>query len=86
MEWSRLKREGAKTAAFAGLPDQETLYRPATANHVDQDHDNRHYQQDVNEPADRVRRYQSKQPQDQKNYRYRPEHLTSLLGPFYSGR
>jgi len=46
-------------------------------NDIDQDHHDRDDQENVNESAHRVRRDQSKKPEDKQNDCYGPEHFSS---------
>ena len=55
------------------------LNRPAALNDPDQDDDDREHQQDVDEPAQRIRRHQTEQPQDDENYGDGPKQIHFAL-------
>ena len=62
-------------AGFIGA----SLQSPAALDQIDNQHDNRQDEQDMNEAAQRVGADQSKQPEDQQNDKDGPEHK---VGPF----
>src|ERR1700738_4544232 len=59
------------------------LNRPAALNDADQDDDDRQHEQDVDEPAQRIRRHQTEEPQDDENYGDSPKQI-HFRAPFKS--
>src|SRR5271163_3735065 len=55
------------------------LYRSAALNHANQNHDDRHNQQDVDESTHGERRNQAQQPKNEQNNRKRPEQIHDRL-------
>ena len=53
--------------------------RSTSLNNVDQDDRERDDQENVNEATERIRRDDSKQPENQQNYKYCPEHFNPFL-------
>src|SRR5580704_13950087 len=56
-----------------------SLNRPAALNDANQDDDDRQHEQDVDEPAQRIRRHQTEQPQDDENYGDGPKQIHIAL-------
>src|SRR5659263_129567 len=54
-----------------------SLHSPSTLNDIDQHHHDRDDQENVNEPAHRVRGDQTYRPEDKQNNGYGPEHFSS---------
>src|SRR5260370_16357595 len=52
--------------------------RSTSLNNVDQDDSKRDHQENVNEAAERIGRDDAKQPENQQNYKYCPEHFYSF--------
>jgi hypothetical protein len=52
---------------------------PSASHEIQDEHHQRHDQQQVNETAHGVARNESDQPQDQQNYKNRPKHFRFLL-------
>jgi hypothetical protein len=69
-------------ALTANGSGEKRLHRISALNDPDQHGDNRKYQEDVNESAQRVRTDHTQQPQNQQNYSYGPEHLSFLVLSF----
>jgi hypothetical protein len=65
-----------KYAHRASENDLRKLSTPR--NDVDQDHDNRNYQQDVNKPSHGVTAHKSRQPQNYQDYSNGPQHIILL--------
>src|SRR6266496_6159281 len=57
-----------------------SLQWPSPLDQIDNQYHNRDDEQDVNKPAERVGADQSKQPQDQQNNKYCPEHRVVPFG------
>jgi hypothetical protein len=51
---------------------------PATGEEVDQDHNQRDHQQDMDYPSQRVTGYETEQPQKDQDYRYCEQHIFYL--------
>jgi hypothetical protein len=66
---------------WGGNPIRGTrsLNRPAALNDANQDDDDRQHEQDVDEPAQRIRRHQTEQPQDDENYGDGPKQIHIAL-------
>src|SRR5581483_4477669 len=66
------------------------LQRPAALDEIDDEHDDRDHQQDVNESSERVRADESEQPEHEENDEDSPEHSgpfrVEVLGRFVSCR
>jgi hypothetical protein len=58
------------------------LDRAAAGDELDEQNDQSQHQQDVNIGPDGVKAYETHQPQHQKNYKNRPEHVLILLASF----
>ena len=52
--------------------------RSAATDELDEEHDQRDEQQNVDVCANRVKTNEPHQPEDQQNYKYRPEHFSFL--------
>ena len=57
----------------------ETLDGPAALNNPNQDNNDGQYKQDVDEPAQRVRRNHAQQPQHEQDDKDRPKHRYTAL-------
>src|SRR5207248_6380426 len=52
--------------------------RPTALDHADQDDDDRHHEEDVDEPSDRVRADEANRPEHDQDERDRPQHAATL--------
>jgi hypothetical protein len=64
-----------RSAGIGGSAVRSSWSDPASLDYVDQDHDNRHHEQQMDESTKRMHAEKSDRPKHQQDHCYRPQHV-----------